>query len=207
MKNKRNVFYSLIIMLAGVIYFPVQAQQKNGAQNTVETKDVSTSHGPNSFVSTIKRDRKGNIWLVSNEGIIRYDGKSFTNITSKVSSARFSSVLEDRKGNLWFSTRDSGVYYYNAASLGQGESFQNFTTRDGLASDQVWNIYEDKTGNIWFSTKAGVSRYDGKSFQNFTTRDGLANDRVGNIYEDKTGIFGSALQMEQAVTMGNPFEN
>ena len=30
MKNKRNVLYSLIIILAGVICFAVQAQQKNG---------------------------------------------------------------------------------------------------------------------------------------------------------------------------------
>jgi len=30
MKNKRNVLYSLIIILAGVIYFALQAQQKNG---------------------------------------------------------------------------------------------------------------------------------------------------------------------------------
>ncbi|MFL5744924.1 MAG: two-component regulator propeller domain-containing protein [Niastella sp.] len=183
MKNKRNVLYSLIIMLAGVICFPVQAQQKNGAQDTVETIHVSTSHAPNSFVRTIKRDRKGNIWFVSNEGIIRYDGKSFTNITSKVSSARFWNVLEDRKGNLWFGTRDSGIYYYNARL----NDFQHFTTRDGLANDRVGNMYEDKTGNIWFGTENGVSRYDGNSFQNFTTRDGLAHDRVGNIYEDKTG--------------------
>jgi ligand-binding sensor domain-containing protein len=197
MKNKRIVLYSLIIMLAGVIFFPVQAQQKNGAQDNVEIKGVSTSHGPGSFVRTIRRDRKGNIWLVSNEGIIRYDGKSFTNMTSKVSSARFWNILEDRKGNIWFGTRDSGVYYYNARlndGIGQGESqparqagFQNFTTRDGLANDRVGNIYEDKKGNIWFGTENGVSRYDGKSFQNFTTRDGLATDRVGNIYEDKKG--------------------
>ena len=30
MKNKRNVLYSLIIILAGAIYFQAQAQQKNG---------------------------------------------------------------------------------------------------------------------------------------------------------------------------------
>src|ERR1044072_4313423 len=204
MKNKRNVLYSLIIMLAGAIYFPVQAQQKNGAQNTVETKDVSSSHGPNSFVRTIKRDRKGNIWLVSNEGIFRYDGKSFTNITSKVSLARFWDVLEDRKGNLWFATRDSGVYYYNGPA-----GFQNFTTRDGLANDRVGNIYEDKTGNIWFGTDKGVSRYDGKSFQSFKMKesasvtssdsfhisvyqrpipeDSWMHNDVNTIIEDKTG--------------------
>jgi len=89
MKNKRNALYSLIIMLAGVSYFPVQAQQKNGAQDAVETKNVSTPYGPNSSIRTIKQDRKGDIWLASAEGIIRYDGKSFSNITSKVSSVRF----------------------------------------------------------------------------------------------------------------------
>jgi len=46
-----------------------------------ETKGVITLQGPTTSVRTIKQDRKGNIWLASNEGIIRYDGKSFTNIT------------------------------------------------------------------------------------------------------------------------------
>ncbi|MCQ6959307.1 two-component regulator propeller domain-containing protein [Mucilaginibacter aquariorum] len=72
MKNKRNVFYSLLIILAGVIYSPVQAQQKNGAQDVVETRDVTTSHGPNRIVRTIKQDRKGNIWIASWEGISSY---------------------------------------------------------------------------------------------------------------------------------------
>jgi hypothetical protein len=55
MKNIRNVLYSLIIMLAGGIHFPVQAQQKNGSPDAVE-KDASTSHGPDGTVRTIKRD-------------------------------------------------------------------------------------------------------------------------------------------------------
>ena len=161
MKNKRNVLYSLILMLAGVINFPVQSQQKNGTQNVVQTKDISTSQGPNGIVRTIKQDRKGNIWIASWQGIFKYDGKSFTNITSKVSSARFFSILEDRKGNFWFASIGSGVYYYD------GKSFQNFTTKNGLVNDRVGSIYEDKTGTIWFGTEAGASRYDGKSFQNF----------------------------------------
>lgn len=69
MKTKRNDFYSLLIILAGVTYFPVQAQQKSGAKDVVETKDTTTSHGPNSIVRTIKQDRKGNIWIASWEGM------------------------------------------------------------------------------------------------------------------------------------------
>lgn len=149
-----------------------------------ETKDVITSYGPNTMVRNIKRDRKGNLWMAaSNGGVFRYDGKSFTNITSKVISARFWNVLEDRHGNLWFSSTDSGVYYYD------GKSFRNFTTEGGLADNRVMCVYEDKAGNIWFGTGGGVSRYDGKSFRNFTFKDGLSNNDITTIIEDKTGKF------------------
>ncbi len=146
-----------------------------------ENKGVITSHGPKWITRNVIQDRNGNIWIAAFDGIFRYDGKSFTNITSKVSSARFFSVLEDRKGNFWFGSIGSGVYYYD------GKSFTNFTTRDGLAGNSVTCIYEDKTGNVWFGTGGGASRYDGKSFRNFTTKDGLTNNSVNSIMEDKTG--------------------
>ena len=162
-----------------------------------ETKDVIPSYGPNSVTRTVKQDRKGNIWIASWEGIFRYDGKSFTNITSKVSSARFFSVLEDRKGNLWFGSIGSGVYYYD------GTSFQNFTTKDGLINNEIVCIYEDKIGNIWFGANGGASRYDGISFRNYVMNGRfMTEDRTGksfpdmrppnevnSIIEDKTGKF------------------
>jgi ligand-binding sensor domain-containing protein len=146
-----------------------------------ETKDTVTSQVPNSMVRNIKQARNGNILVASYRGVFRYDGKSFTNITSTISSPSFWDVLEDRKGNLWFASKDSGVYYYN------GKSFQHFTTREGLANNRVVSIYEDKAGNIWFATGGGASLYDGKSFRNFTTKEGLSNNDLTTIMEDKTG--------------------
>ena len=160
-----------------------------------KTKDVSTPHG----VRTIKQDRKGNIWIAAFDGIFRYDGKSFTNITSKVSSVRFFSVLEDKKGNFWFASIGSGVYYYD------GKSFRNFTTRDGLANNEVTTIYEDKTGKIWFGTQGGVSYYDGKFFLNFTTREGLSSNDVNSIVEDKTGKFWFGTRGYASVYDGKAF--
>lgn len=169
-------------MLTGVINFAVQAQQKNGAQGAIETKDVFTSKGPSSIVRTIKKDRKGNIWIASWEGVFKYDGKSFTNITGKVSSARFFSVLEDSKGNFWFGSIGSGVYYYD------GKSFLNFTAKNGLSNDAVTNIYEDKSGNIWFGTASGVSLYDWKSFRNIKMKEvpaSAANDSMhSSVYQN-----------------------
>ena len=161
-----------------------------------ETKGVITLQGPTTSVRTIKQDRKGNIWLASNEGIIRYDGKSFTDITGNLFPDRFFSVLEDRKGNFWFGNYGSGAYYYD------GKSLQHFTTSEGLVNNGIISIYEDKNGNTWFGANGGVSRYDGKSFRNYMIKgDIVIENRTGNsspnftsgssaafpIIEDKSG--------------------
>jgi ligand-binding sensor domain-containing protein len=145
-----------------------------------QLKEADTSRVPMSMVRNVKLARNGDILIASYLGVFRYDGTSFTNLTSKIISPRFSSfwdVLEDRKGNLWFASKDSGVYYYN------GKSFQHFTTKDGLASNMALHIYEDRAGNIWL----GASRYDGKSFRNFTTKDGFPSNSIRLLLEDKTG--------------------
>ncbi len=129
------------------------AQLRTDAQTpNIDSRDFS------SVTRNMIQDRVGDIWIATFSGVFRYDGKSFTNVTGKVSSARFFSVMEDRKGNLWFGTIGSGVYRYD------GKSFQNLTTKDGLLNNEITCIYEDKAGNIWFGANGGASQYDGKSF-------------------------------------------
>jgi len=182
---------------------------------------IVTSPGPNRITRNIIQDRKGNIWIAAFDGIFRYDGKSFTNITSKVSSARFFSVAEDSKGNFWFGSIGAGVYYYDARlndGVGQGKSFQNFTTKDGLLNNDVGSIYEDRKGNLWFGVFGGASCYDGKSFRNYIiTGDAMNEDRTGKTFadrppyevttitQDKTGKFWFATRGNTFVYDGKTF--
>jgi len=89
--------------------------------------------------------------------------------------------LQDRSGKLWFGTTGAGVYSYD------GESFINYTTEDGLNSNEVWSIIEDKAGNILFGTSKGISRYDGKSFNDFTQHTVLNLSSIYTMLEDKKG--------------------
>ena len=60
MKNKRNVLFCLIILLAGVIYFALQAQQKNGAHRDFSGEwksKESISMGGNIVCSYVEGDR------------------------------------------------------------------------------------------------------------------------------------------------------
>ena len=181
-----------------------QGQTKNILQTDTskfESKGLISPYGPTTSVRTIMQDRQGNIWLASNEGIIRYDGKTFNNITGTLGSDRFFAVLQDRNDNFWFGNYGSGVYYYS------GKSLQHFTTKEGLVSNKITSIFEDRAGNIWFGANGGASRYDprgavGKSFRNYimegntviedSTGKSYPNISTGSnasnpIFEDKTG--------------------
>ncbi|WP_237073780.1 ligand-binding sensor domain-containing protein [Mucilaginibacter mali] len=170
-----------------------------------DDKNASTTAGPNSITRNIIQDRKGNIWIASWEGVFRYDGRSFINITRKVSSARFFSLLEDSKGNLWFGSIGSGVYRYD------GKSFKNLTIKDGLLNNDVGSIYEDKKGNIWFGVFGGASRYNGKSFRNYIINGQAMNeDRTGKTFADRPPYEVNAIIEDKAgmfwfATRGNTF--
>jgi len=175
---------------------PPQDNVSKGHYSESQIKEADTSKVPISMVRNVKQARNGDILIASYLGVFRYNWKSFTNISTEISSPRFSSfwdVLEDRKGNIWFATKDSGIYCYTSASLETGgKSFQHFTTNNGLASNMALHIYEDRAGNIWF----GASRYDGKSFRNFTTKDGFPSNNIRLLLEDKTGKLWFGAQAE-----------
>jgi ligand-binding sensor domain-containing protein len=89
MKTKRNVLFSMIVLLTGVINFAGYAQQKDSVYNAAEDKVQSGIQAPKSIVRNITQDKKGNIWIASWEGVFKFDGKLFSNVTKDVSSARF----------------------------------------------------------------------------------------------------------------------
>jgi len=183
-KMKKHLQYTLFLIL--VLCMSCKRQNKADLSKdpiNSELLEINTTNSPKSITRNIIQARNGNILFATWDGIIQFNGHSFTNITTDVSLSRFFSVLEDSKGNFWLGSLGSGVYYYD------GKTFQNFTTNEGLANNRVTNIYEDKKGNIWFGTEGGASCYDGKSFRNFTTEEGLPDNDVNAIIEDKTGKF------------------
>jgi ligand-binding sensor domain-containing protein len=149
----------------------------------VETKDTFSTHGPQCIVRNLIQDKAGNYWLATWHGIIKYDGKVFTNYTLKEGLIHFhvGSLFEDSKGNIWFGNTRGGVYRYD------GKTFTIFTTKNGLPDNTAICMAEDYSGNIWFGTENGVSRYDGKTFSNFTTKDGLCDNYINAVIKDKTG--------------------
>ena len=115
-------------------------------------------------VRSIIQDRRGFIWLGTEDGLNRFDGYTFKEFRSaknkenSLGSNYISCLLEDKQGNIWIGT-DEGAYIYNPLT----DKFSHFQNKvNGVSISSTINcIAEDKSGNVWFSTYGqGVFRYN-----------------------------------------------
>ena len=67
------------------------------------------------------------------------------------------------------------------------QQYTNFSTKDGLPSNQVYTIIQDAQGFMWFLTDKGMVKYNGKTFKTYTTKEGLPNNDVWDAFSTPDG--------------------
>ncbi len=137
-------------------------------------------------VRHITSDMKGNIWVSTNDGVIRFkdDFKSpehikfylYGNIHGKKDCLSNSNVYEtcvSKKGEVFFATFGGGLNKLISIDKNGMASFKTYTINDGLPSDILLSIEEDYAGNLWFSTENGLCKYYPATnrFENYNERD------------------------------------
>jgi len=81
------------------------------------------------------------------------------------------------------------ILYINCSLdlFSQTPPFYHYTSSEGLASSQVYDMIQDRNGFMWFATANGVSQFDGNEFVNFTTKDGLNSNSIICLTEGNNG--------------------
>jgi ligand-binding sensor domain-containing protein len=150
----------------------------------------------------IFEDDNGIIWLATNIGLCKYNGKVFTqiplpyidvssdwyqNIYPTVNPNQANALIQDNNGIFWIGTSGGGAYKYD------GTTFQNILAEkgrkyeDSLHHNVIQSIIQDKNGNIWFASMSngGITKYDGETYHEFKTESGLSDNMVRYIYQDR----------------------
>ncbi len=71
--------------------------------------------------------------------------------------------------------------------LSQTLNFENFTTKDGLLSDELFNMHQDRSGYLWVFTKYGALKFNGKNFVPVLTNLPVQESFIYCIYENAKG--------------------
>jgi signal transduction histidine kinase/ligand-binding sensor domain-containing protein/CheY-like chemotaxis protein/HPt (histidine-containing phosphotransfer) domain-containing protein len=118
----------------------------------------------NNLVSVIFQDSAGSIWLGTNGGLDRWNGRGFEHFrynpedTSSISGNKITVIVEDDFGQLWIGTNSGGLNLYDRAT----REFTHFTTRNGLPSNYVAAVVQDDQKRMWISTSRGLVILDPK---------------------------------------------
>jgi len=149
------------------------------------------------IIIAIAQDSNGGLWFgTDGSGVAYFDGEGFVTFSSRDGLAGniINAIVQDQNGVMWFGTgseaygqwfevKGSGVSRYDS------KGFATFTSRDGLADNQIRAILCDEKGKLWFGTKAsGVSRYDGRAFSTFNTENGMAGNGITSMAQTPDGI-------------------
>lgn len=188
---------ALLVLLALLPWGTTLAQAPRSVRFSHLGLDQGLSQG---FVNCILQDRRGFIWLGTQDGLNRYDGYSVTVFKSDPDDARSLrssavwALAETRDGALWVGTDGGGLNRFDPAT----ETFTAFghdpRAPTSLSSDRLRTLLEDADGMLWVGTDGGgLNRFDPRT--RVATRfrhdprvpTSLSSDRVRSVVRDRTG--------------------
>ena len=157
-------------------------------------------------VRSILQDKKGFLWVATQDGLNRYDGYKFKvylndpNDDNSLSDNWITVLHEDHLGNIWIGTSNGGLNKFNPST----EQFRHFRHNknddNSLSDDFVRAIYEDDDGFIWVGTEQGLNKLNPSSGNvvRYLHQDNLVNSvshhSVWSITQDKAGFLWLATQ-------------
>lgn len=170
--------FLLLTLLILTFQTPVAAQ--------FHFKTWMTEQGlPYKTVKSVLQTRDGYVWAATDDGLARFDGVRFTVFntgnTKNLPTNRLDHLVEAGDGSLWMSALDRGLIRYKDGT------FKNYTTFDGLPSDQIGHLVFARSENLLrVVTNKGAAHLDGERFvaENFVR---LAFDEKNSPLLDNAG--------------------
>ena len=136
---------------------------------------------PDPHVLALCEDREGVLWIGTDGGLSRFDGRAFINYSKRdgLLSNRITALAVDPAGAVWIGSDVNGLNRF------QDGKIDRFI--DGLPEGSVRSFLADPDGTLWIGTQHGLClRRDGR-FIRLDTVGELAGIGVATILDDGLG--------------------
>ncbi len=159
------------------------------------TSDIGLSSNHTRF---IYQDKKGFLWIATEDGLNRYDGYTFKHYKhdpknkNSLSDNAVYSIYEDEENLFWINTRN-GLNNFNPIKEEFTRFNHNPSDSNSISSDKLIEVVEDTFGNIWVASRQGLNNFNKKSntftvYKNITdNQKSLSHNYVTALLVDRNG--------------------
>ncbi len=130
-------------------------------------------------INAIRRDRNGNLWVGTQNGLYRFEGSRFSRYqsTEGLFTHTVGAIMEDREENLWV-CNSAYLHRFNKTKMAPID----LSNADGTLQTRAMCSTSD--GSVWVATTHGVTRIKGGKRTYYTTSDGLPENGISSICAD-----------------------
>ncbi len=135
------------------------------------------------WVFSIVQDPRGILWLGTSTGLWQVRGQRVVRPAGLDGGAfgGINCLLVDREGNLFVGTESKGLFCL------ERQRFSVYTTKHGLAHNDVWSVSAAPDGSVWAGTARGVSHLTQGHWESYGAKQGLVSEHVHTVFADRTG--------------------
>ncbi|HEY0320639.1 MAG TPA: response regulator [Pyrinomonadaceae bacterium] len=140
---------------------------------------------PQNAIQAMAFDRKGYLWVGTQDGAAYYNGRVWTvlNMPNRTASNFVRSILIASDESIWFGRQEGGV------SRLKGGEWATFDEKSALPDKRVNALLETRTTDgaqvVWVGTDKGLAQLVGDRWTRFDARNGLPDDYVTSLFETK----------------------
>jgi ligand-binding sensor domain-containing protein len=142
------------IALAALLFFARLADTR-----TFSIREFNIDNGlPHNRINRIYRDSRNFLWIGTDDGLVRFDGRQFTTYSTSdgLPHMHVNAVLETRAGEYWIAT-DGGIAQFDPRPA--TKRFITYVPSRSPATQAVNTIYEDADGSLLLGTNGGLFRF------------------------------------------------
>jgi ligand-binding sensor domain-containing protein len=160
----RSKVLLLFPVMAVLLWIPCLAKDILDIADPALTTFNDRNGLPSNSVMTLTHDRRGYLWVGTQDGAAYFNGHTWTviNMPDRNISNYIFDLLPASDGSIWFATDGGGIH-----RLKEGE-WQSFTSLHGLPGNSARVLLESPAPNgryeIWAGMRDGLARFDGSKW-------------------------------------------
>ena len=155
-KNLMVLSLLIIFSCVNLLFVPVAVKAQN--YGNIKFENFTIEQGlPQASVETMIQDKKGYLWLGTNDGLARYNGYEFKvygneiGIDNSIVGNYIVDLEIDNNNNLWVATTN-GLSKINLDTY----VIRNYVENDGLKNINITYILADNKNNVLVATSNGL---------------------------------------------------